>query len=134
MKSILRSPFHDMISKNIMLITFAGRKSGKMYTTPVNYIRDGNDITVFSDRNRVWWRNLRGGVPVTVRVKGQDLKAIGEAIEDKKIVAAGLLAYLQMSPKNAKYFQVSLNPNGQPTPKEVDGAAENRVMIRVKLA
>jgi len=117
-----------------MLITFAGRKSGKMYTTPVNYIRDGNDITLFSDRNRVWWRNMQGGVPVIVRIKGQDLKAIGEAIEEKKIVALGLQAYLQMSPKNAKYFKVSLNPNGQPIPEEVDRAAENRVIIRVKLA
>jgi deazaflavin-dependent oxidoreductase (nitroreductase family) len=123
-----------MISKNTMLITFTGRKSGKMYTTPVNYTRDGDDITVFSLRNRVWWRNLRAGAPVTVRVKKQDLKAIGESIEDKEVVAAGLLAYLQMSPEYAKYFQVTLDSNGQPNPEEVDMATQNRVMIRVKLA
>jgi len=117
-----------------MLITVTGRKSGKMHTTPVNYIRDGDNITVFSLRNRVWWRNLRAGAPVTVRIKGQDLKAIGESIEDKKAIAAGLLAYLQMSPKYAKYFQVTLDPSGQPNPEEVDRAAQNRVIVRVKLA
>jgi len=134
MKSILRSPLHGMISKNTMLITVTGRKSGKMHTTSVNYIRDGDNITVFSLRNRVWWRNLRAGAPVTVRIKRQDLKGTGESIEDKKAVAAGLLAYLQMSPKYAKYFQVTLDSSGQPNPEEVDRAAQNRVMIRVKLA
>jgi len=102
-----------------MLITFAGRKS---------------DITVFSLRNRVWWRNLHGGAMVTVRVKGQDLKAMGESFEDKEVVAANLLAYLQKSPKYAKYFQVTLNSSGQPNPEEVDRAAQNRVMIRIKSA
>ncbi len=134
MKAILRSPLHGIISKNTMLITFTGRKSGKMQTTPVNYIREGDYITVFSLRNRVWWRNLRGGAPVTVRIKGQDLKAIGESIEDEKTVAAGLLAYLQKSPKYAKYFQVTLDPSGQPNPEEVAEAAQNRFMIRIKLA
>jgi len=104
-----------------------------MRTTPVNYTRDGDNITVFSLRNRVWWRNLRAGAPVTVRIKGQDLKAIAESIEDKKAVAAGLLAYLQASPKYAKYFQVTLDSSSQPNPEEAAEAAQNRVMIRVRL-
>jgi len=134
MKSILRSPFHGLISKNVMLITFAGGKSGKKYTTPVNYVRDGADIAVFSYRHRMWWRNLRGGVPVTLRVKGQDLKAVGKSIEDKNAVAASLLDYLQKMPHYAKYFQVTIDPNGQPNPEEVARAAQNRVMIRFRLA
>lgn len=116
-----------------MLITFTGRKSGKTHATPVNYTREGDNIMVFSLRDRVWWRNLRGGAPVTVRVKGQDLKAVGESIEDRKIVAAGLMAYLQTSPKYARYFQVTLDSSGQPNSEEVDRAAQNRLMIRVKL-
>ncbi|MFQ6065268.1 MAG: nitroreductase/quinone reductase family protein [Candidatus Bathyarchaeia archaeon] len=117
-----------------MLITFTGKKSGKVYTTPVNYINDGGNISVFSLRNRVWWRNLRGGAPVTVRIEGQDLEAFAESIEDKEVVAAGLLAYLQRSSKYAKYFQATLDSNGQPNPEEVARAAQNWVMIRVELA
>jgi len=117
-----------------MLITFTGRKSGKVFATPVNYVREGDDITVFSYRHRAWWRNLRGGAPVTLRVKGQDLKAVGESIEDKNAVAAGLLAYLRKMPHYAKYFQVTIDPNGQPNPEEVARAAQNRVMIRFRLA
>ena len=32
---ILRSPFHRMLSNDIVLLTVRGRKSGKLYTTPV---------------------------------------------------------------------------------------------------
>ena len=32
---VLRSPFHGMLSKGMMLITITGRKTGKTYTTPV---------------------------------------------------------------------------------------------------
>lgn len=53
MKWVLRSPLHGMVSKNFMLITFTGRRSGKVYTTPVNYVREGDGITVFSKPNRI---------------------------------------------------------------------------------
>jgi len=133
-KLILRSPFHGLLSKNTMLITFTGRKSGKVYTTPVGYVRNGDEVIFFKQSHNIWWRNLRGGAPVTVRVKGKDLKAIGESIEDPKAVAAGLLAYLQTLSQYAKYFLVTLDPDGQPNPEEVARAAQNRVMFRVQLA
>lgn len=97
MKSILRSPLHGLISKNTMLITFTGRKSGKIYTTPVNYVRDGDDFTVFSQCNRIWWRNLRGGAPVTVRVKGQNLKAIGESVDDREAAQNRVMIRVQLT-------------------------------------
>lgn len=70
---------------------------------------------------------------VTVRLKGQDLKAIGQSIEENETVATGLLAYLQKFPKYAKYFQVTLDSKGQPKGEEVVRAARERVMIQVKL-
>jgi deazaflavin-dependent oxidoreductase (nitroreductase family) len=134
---LLRSPIHGFMSKNTMLITYTGRKSGKTYTTPVNYVRQNNgDSDVFlttSYRQRVWWRNLRGGVPVTLRMQGQDFKATAEVIEDEEGVAAGLMTYLQQVPNLAKYFEVSLNADGQPNRADVSKAAQNRVIIRMKL-
>jgi len=134
MKWVLRSPLHGMVSKNFMLIKFTGRKSGKVYSTPVNYVRDGDGITVFSKRHRIWWRNLRGGAPVTVWVKGRDLKGIGESIEGEEAIAAGLLAYLQEFPQYAKFYQVTLGAGGQPNPEQVSRFAQENVMIRVQLA
>ncbi len=116
-----------------MLITFTGRKSGKVYTTPVGYVRNGDSLTFYTKRRRIWWRNLRGGAPVTVRVKGQDLEGVGETIEDEKAVAAILSAYLQEFPQYARYYQVTLDADGQPKPEEVSRAAQENVIVRVQI-
>jgi deazaflavin-dependent oxidoreductase (nitroreductase family) len=79
MKLLLRSPLHGLGSGSFMLVTFSGRRSGRVYTIPVNYVRDGDVLLVVSYRHRTWWRNLRRGAPVTVRVKGEDLTCVGEA-------------------------------------------------------
>jgi len=53
MKFVLRSPMHAMVSKSVLLITFTGRKSGKTYTTPVDYSQDGDQVYIFTHAN--WW-------------------------------------------------------------------------------
>jgi deazaflavin-dependent oxidoreductase (nitroreductase family) len=130
---LLRSPLHGFVSNSMMLITVAGRKSGKEYTVPVNYVRDDNVLLATSYRRRTWWRNLRGGVAVTVRLAGQDHQGIAQVVEDDEGVAAHLLAYLHKAPHIAKYLQVRLDPDGQPNREEVARAARERVMVRVQL-
>ena len=58
---LLRSPLQGLMSGSTMLITYAGRKTGKEYTTPVNYVRDGNEPLAVGSREHSWWRTLRGG-------------------------------------------------------------------------
>lgn len=134
MKWLLGSPLHGLVSKNTMLVTFTGRKSGKQYTIPVNYVREGDVFYVTSYRHRKWWRNLRGGVPVTLRVRGEKLKGIGKAITSERDVVKHLQDYLQKAPKHAKYFNVTLNPDGNPNLADVARAAKDRVGVRIQLA
>jgi len=90
---LLRSPLHGLVSNRVTLITVCGRKTGRLYTTPVDYVRDGDTITVVSRSHRTWWRNLRGGARVTVRVEGKDLKGVAEVVaDDREAVAKALLA------------------------------------------
>jgi deazaflavin-dependent oxidoreductase (nitroreductase family) len=62
----------------MMLVTVTGRKSGRGHTTPVNYVREGNQLTVVSRRDRTWWRNVAGGAPVTVRLSGKEVAGRAE--------------------------------------------------------
>ena len=41
MKWLIRSPLHGLVSKSMLVIGYTGRKSGRRYETPVNYVRDG---------------------------------------------------------------------------------------------
>lgn len=80
---LLRSPLHRLISGGVMLITVTGRKSGRRYTTPVQYVQRDDSVSVFTRRNRTWWRNVRSGVPVTLRIRGQTLTGVAEALVDE---------------------------------------------------
>lgn len=78
LKPLLRSPLHFVASHGLMLITVTGRKTGRLYTTPVAYGRQGDSIYFFSGKDRKWIRNLAGGAPVTLRLRGKDVPARAE--------------------------------------------------------
>ena len=61
MSWVLRSPLHGMLSNGMMLITVTGRKTGKKYTTPVEYFREDGNLWVMTSRDRTWWKNLKAG-------------------------------------------------------------------------
>jgi deazaflavin-dependent oxidoreductase (nitroreductase family) len=133
MKFILRSPLHGMVSNSVLLITFTGRKSGNSYTTPVDYSQHDNQVYVFSHAN--WWKNLTGGAPVTLRLRGKDVQGMAEPVaEDKQAVAAGLDAHLRKLPSDGKYYHVTFDEQGNPRPNEVEKAAQAAVMVRIHLS
>lgn len=75
-KPLLNSPLHFLASGKVMLITFTGRKTGQLYTTPVEYRQDGNVLYVFTHKDHVWWKNFQDGALVTLRLRGYDVKAV----------------------------------------------------------
>lgn len=130
MRGMLSSPVHFFVSKSMMLITYTGRKSGKTYTLPVSYLKQGKTLYTISSRERVWWRNLRGGAQVTLRLKGEDVQAWAESIEDEEQVAANLLRYFEIAPQMANYMNISLAPDGKPDREEVNRLAWEKVIVR----
>lgn len=75
---LLQSPFHGVVSKRYMLITFTGRKSGKQYTTPVQYKQIDDKIIFVTSRHYVWWKNLHGGAKVQLLVQGKGITGKAE--------------------------------------------------------
>lgn len=132
MRFLLRSPVHGMISKSILLITFTGRKSGKRYTTPVSYSQDDGQVTIFTHAD--WWKNLRDGAPVSLRIRGQELQGLPEPVsEDQQAIAEGLAAHLHKVPSDARYYEVTFDEHKNPNLEEVEKAAQAAVMIRIRL-
>lgn len=132
MKFVLCSVMHGLISKSILLISFTGRKSGNPYTFPVGYSQEGDLITIFTHRN--WWKNLRGGRQVTLRLRGQERQGLAVPVtDDKQAIAAALAAHLRIAPHNAGYYQVSMDENGHPNLAEVERAAQTVAMVSVTL-
>jgi deazaflavin-dependent oxidoreductase (nitroreductase family) len=88
MKWLLRSPLHGIVSRSFMLITFTGRKSGRVYTTPVQYAQDGNRLYVVTSEGYTWWKNLRGGAAVQVCLRGRSLHGQASATTDAQVIGA----------------------------------------------
>ena len=133
MKFILRSPLHGMVSKTITVITFTGRKSGKTYSTPVSYSQNGSQVTIFTHGD--WYKNLVGGAPVTLRIRGKDYTGQADVTaDDKPAMAAALSEHLKVVRSDAQYYSVTFDEAGEPNKDEIRKAVDNVVMIRVKLA
>lgn len=131
---LLRSPLHFLLSGSFMLLSFTGRKSGKSYTIPVNYFFDGDRLTVFTRRERRWWRNLSGGAPVRVRLGGRERRGVAEAFpRDAVAFRAAIRAYLERYPGRAKHFGIAVRSDGTPEERSVEQAARGRVVLRIDL-
>lgn len=87
MKWLLRSPFHGLVSGMYVLITFTGRKSGTVYTTPVQYAQDGDKLYVVTSEGYVWWKNLRGGADVQVHLRGETCAGVADTSTTPEAVA-----------------------------------------------
>lgn len=130
-EGLLRSPQHANISDRILLITFTGRKSGKQYSTPISYMRDGEELIGFTDSP--WWRNLEGGAQVSLVLQGQEVQAYAEAIKDPQQVAEGLRRLARKDPDDAPYFGVTFDADGQPNEAHLQHAAQSNAKLRMKL-
>ena len=85
MTAVLRSRWHGIRSRRLLLITFTGRKSGKEFTTPVRYVQEGETlrITVMYP----WWKNLVGEATVRVLLRGQMRTGTTEVFPEEGNVA-----------------------------------------------
>ena len=104
MKLLLRSPLHFIVSSHILLITFQGRKTGRSFTTPVRYLREGSTVLLFSSPQANWWKNLRGGAAVSVTIGGKSLKCRATVLEiDDDTKLQIFRSYLENFPGDASY-------------------------------
>jgi deazaflavin-dependent oxidoreductase (nitroreductase family) len=87
MKWLLRSPFHFVVSRVYLLITFTGRKSGVVYATPVQYSQQGEMLYIITSEGYTWWKNLHGGAEVQVYMRGKSYPGHAEISTDPPMIS-----------------------------------------------
>jgi hypothetical protein len=128
---LLRSPLHGIVSKALVLLSFQGRKSGKVYTFPVGYTQQGNQVEIVSSRS--WWKNLQGNAQVSLWLKGKKHSGVAEVFYGDETVAQALLPIAQRSAQMVKLYQIELDAHGQPKPESVRQAARHVALVRIHL-
>ena len=133
LSALLRSPLHVLAGPGTALISFTGRRSGRTYATPVNVLADGDRLAIISRRERTWWRNLRQGAEVGLRLRGQDRRGRAEVVEDEARVAAALAEVVRRLPAYARILGLQPRPDGQWEDAGLRRAAQGRVIVNVDL-
>jgi deazaflavin-dependent oxidoreductase (nitroreductase family) len=90
MKGLLRSPLHVVVSRMYLLITFTGRKSGRTYSTPVQYVQEGDTLYIVTSAGYTWWKNLRGGAAVQVLLRGKTVQGYANTSTEPQIISTVL--------------------------------------------
>lgn len=134
LKLLLCSPWHWVASGSILLITVTGRKSGKRYTTPVNFVQEEGQLLVLSHQHRTWWRNVRGGAAVTIRWRGKKINSTATVLEEPTAVAPYFERYLTAVPQYASAFAVKLDEEKLPLREDIERAVQGKVMVLIAVA
>lgn len=81
-RRLLRSPLHRPWSRFALVIEFAGRRTGRSYSTPIHYVQDGDRLLLTSgDR---WCVNFETGAPVAVWLRGRHYRATAKMLDDER--------------------------------------------------
>lgn len=131
MRLVLASRAHRMMSSRLMLLYFTGRKTGRPYTTPVSYVREGNDLLVPGGGG--WWKNLTTGT-TRVRLQGAWHVVTPDVIRDLAVQSEVLGRMLAVNPAIAVFTGIRPGPDGRPMAVSLD--REHRrgfVVVRLRL-
>ena len=70
------------LAAEIMVITVTGRKTGRQYSTPIGYLRDGETIIALS-RGSNWYKNAVATGRAQIEIRQQKIAVRAEAVTDQ---------------------------------------------------
>jgi hypothetical protein len=82
---LLRTPLAGPVRKQLMVLSFTGRKTGRSFTLPVSAHVIDNDLYALT--GAAWKQNFRDGAPAQVVYDGKSTAMRGELITDRAIVS-----------------------------------------------
>ena len=134
MEVLLRTPvLQNWVGASVALITFTGRRSGKSYSTPVTYYRDGDTVIVLSKKFRTWWRNFLEKPQVELRLKGSTFRGRAHVGIGDEADLQALVTFLDNRRMDAKAYGVTFTPEGRIRQDQARAILPQIVIIRITL-
>ncbi len=102
--TLLRSPFHRLLSGSTDLIRYRGRRTGRLITTPTQYAESGSNIVILVGRpdTKAWWQNFSTERDLDVLIRGRWSPMTARAVvgaEEAAVIGPLLDAYLTRFPR-----------------------------------
>lgn len=143
MKVLLRSPFHGLTSRSVLILYFRGRITGKRFSTPLRYETLGPEtknidefdnetvIELFTSKDTQWHKNFDDPQQVGVHIQGTTFQ--GSCVRnnaDPAEIERSLMRYLTKFPQDAPYHQVRIQ-GGKLNEDDVKATLSSRRIVRV---
>jgi hypothetical protein len=110
-----------------MLVHLTGRRTGRSYRQPLSYVRDGD--TLLTPGGGKWRLNLVEGEPVRMRLRGRDLLARPEIIDDVDEIERLLAVMIEANPAVGRFVRVGTQPDGRPDRERIAAAVRHGFRI-----
>lgn len=133
--ALLASPIHGLLSRDVLLLEYAGRKSGRHYELPLSYVGKGKVVYLCTrPEGSQWWRNLKNGADVRVRLRGRTMQARATILDPASAEALeGLRAFLARNPRTGEMlYHVSRGAAGQPDQADLEREVAASVVVRIE--
>lgn len=86
--AVANSPrFGGLVNRNIAMLSYTGRRSGRRFSIPVGYRRSADEVVIGVNmpEAKTWWRNFLGeGAPLTLLLDGSERAGHAVATRDQK--------------------------------------------------
>jgi len=128
---LARSPLHFLISHQVLVIQFKGRKSGKQYLVPVSYHEHESSYTCVTLRSNIWWRNLKEVSHTKIWLKGTLKNAqIDLEFNNDQIVESTLRDLVTNNRVDAYFAKIKLNKDGSPDSDDLIQAGKIHTVLQ----
>ena len=128
---LARSPLHFLISHQVIVIQFKGRKSGKQYLVPVSYHEHESSYTCVTLRSNIWWRNLKEVSHTKIWLKGTLKNAqIDLEFNNDQIVESTLRDLVTNNRVDAYFAKIKLNKDGSPDSDDLIQAGKIHTVLK----
>lgn len=118
------------VGQGVALLSFTGNKTGRPYTIPISYQRDGDTVYLVTKKVRRWWHNFSSPRPVRLRLAGRDYSGTAEARLDDEENLEFMMDYLVKRPVDAKAYGLGK----EITREKVAQIIPHIVVIRIAVA
>ena len=132
--ALAQSFLHGLISHQIVVLEFKGRRSGRGYALPVSFVRNDGEVFCMTDRKGIWWRNLQGAVPVQLTLAGRTVQATAcVEVDDEQQIGAALRLFCLRSRISAFFAGVSIEKDGEPNSADLARSARQQILIKLSV-
>ncbi len=104
---LLRRGWMGKMDEFVMIITTTGRKSGKQFTTPIAYQRDGENIIAVNPGNSNWFHNVDANGEAVLEIQRQVIPVTGAVVKDEQERQRIFNLYRQNPSTFERLFKVS---------------------------